>query len=273
MRKFDYYFFSDVDGVIDDFPKDVAPWEENLEPHITKLNYVKDFLEKNPKYGFSICTGRSLAATKNIINLTGTNTLSACEFGTMLYDPEKDKEICIIEKEYPHLITASYDLKIWKDVLPIDEIQEKLEKPVRYLHDRREIITIETTDGVTGTDLFHVMKGRIPSSIQEHLGTDIRLIISKKAIDITPNINKGDAIRYIRNVIKIPYERTIAVGDSSHSDEFMLAEARYRGCPGNSDEKMKKYVEQSGKNGHVSRFIYNEGLMDILCHAQKVWLT
>lgn len=114
-----------------------------------------------------------------------------------------------------------------------------------------------------GRELYDFLRTKMSEIVKRAIQDNtLRVIFSKNALDILPNLNKGDAVSFLINKYGIDKKDVLAIGDSSHSDLSLLQSAGLVACPDNADNEMKKYVLEH--NGFVVPNSSNKGLLNIL---------
>ncbi|MBU0530142.1 MAG: HAD family hydrolase [Candidatus Aenigmatarchaeota archaeon] len=263
----------DNDGVFGNFSKEVAPWDEDLGPHLEDLKRIREHVT-NTGDTYSICTGRSLPSTRDIMRLTGINGPCMLEMGNLILSPGGDMYRLVDTPEYSHLRQSSDRLAEWgryaaenEDNIFASLIDSGLR--LRYLKDREHIFTWEITgSNFTGYQLYDALNNGYLECIRGDLESGrIAVLLSAKAIDFMPAINKGDAVRHVMNEYGFKAENVAAVGDSGHSDIPMMEPAGYVACPSNADDATLDYVR--GRGGYVSDHSFADGTLDILRYIDE----
>ncbi len=113
--------------------------------------------------------------------------------------------------------------------------------------------------------LLKIMPDEFNQAIEKGL---LKMLLSQNALDILPNLTKGDAVDYILDFYGINKQGVLAIGDSSHSDRALLESAGLVACPNNADGELKKYVQ--GRRGFVAPSKYHEGLLEIYEHFLQI---
>ena len=263
---------SDNDGCFGDFKKFSRPHEEDLRPHIGGLYRIRDLCSEH-KLFLSMNTGRSLEKSIKTIHGIGANAPCALEMGTLIYDPNTDNAHSLAENRFIYLKDAQNAIRKFMDVVDrsYDEIKERLGCNLERLDDRKHIITYEFENGVGGI-MFTILHEKMPDNMKEFLKKGyIKVVQSKGAIDIMPDIGKGAVTDYIMELIGISPEKAMSIGDAAHTDIEMLKKTGYAGCPSNSDDETKAYVRSRNGKGYISMRKYEKGVFDIISHGIRNW--
>lgn len=262
--------FNDIDGCFGNFKKPKAyPEKQNLKGHKTLLAKIKAFVEAHPDVRFSACTGRSLYLCDNIIEASGMNEISAVEMGQEIYNPQTKECYGLLSIVRPELALVGEELR--KFIANADSFEEEIKaalsrSEIKRMKDNRNMLTYEfkaaADRGITGEQVYDFLKPRLPESVKAEIAAGgIKVVISKAAIDIRPNIAKGEAIGHILEKIERAGEGCLGIGDSFHSDIDMLNCCEHVACPANSDEKLKDYVSQ--RKGHIAKAQFGKGIIEI----------
>lgn len=263
---------SDNDGCFGNYAKFGRSAHEDLTPHTEDYDRIREFLSQYQGIGFSMCTGRSLINSAKIIEELGMNVPCALEMGTLIYDP-RTSTAYVLAYQHGHadLLEAQDEVRRFNATVAESngKIAERLGCEIKHLSDRKNVVSIEF-DGKTGYDvhgqLEKLMRPELIGCIRDRT---VLVVPSTGAIDVMPAIGKGAATRHIMNKLGIRQEEVLSIGDSSHTDIAMLRETGYAGCPSNSDDGLRRYVESRGRKGFVSSLGYAEGVLDTLRHAEK----
>ncbi len=278
MTKIDLVF-NDIDGCFGNFKKPKAyPEKQSLAGHEDLLAKIKTFVEAHPEVKFSACTGRSLYLCDNIIEATGMNEISAVEMGQEIYNPLTKECYGLLRRLYGERRAKSglTLLRHWTEVA--DGLREFMQTSAQYydyplklffrgsnirrMQDNRNMLTYEFDDVITGEAVFQFMEPHLYESVRNGIKEGIiKVVPSKKAVDVRTFINKGHAIDHILEKLKRTGEACLGIGDSYHSDIDMLNCCEHVACPANSDDKLKDYV--SGRKGHIARQTFGEGVLEI----------
>ncbi len=262
--------FCDIDGCMGDFVKPEYPLKQDLYENreqleeIQKKAYQISLVE--PEILFGVCTGRSFYQADHIMKKTGCQGPSIFEMGNVIFDP-KEGVYNLFEKydRFKANIELLNAFIQWKNKMKGSEEQLKRKFPnsgLRQMKDRTCMLTYEFEEKI-GEELYQHILEIIPSQFKEAIDMSLlRVSLSKNAIDILPNITKGDAVTYLINLYGISKEEVLAIGDSSHSDLDLLKSAGLVACPDNADLELKKYVFEH--NGFVVPNSSNKGLINIL---------
>ncbi|HII15940.1 MAG TPA: hypothetical protein HA362_06530 [Nanoarchaeota archaeon] len=287
MAKIDLVF-NDIDGCFGSFKKPKTyPEKQSLAGHEGLLARIKAFVEAHPNVRFSACTGRSLYLCDNIIEATGMNEVSAVEMGQEIYNPATGECYGLLAIVRPELAAVGAELRQF--IADTDSFENEIQAAlsgsgIKRLKDNRNMLTYEfkpvSEGGITGDQVYGFLKPRLPESVKAEIAAGgIKVVVSKAAIDIRPNIAKGEAIMHIleklgRNTAsrrdflqalvgrkKQTGEGCLGIGDSYHSDIDMLKCCEHVACPANSDDKLKDYV--SGRKGYIAGQPFGDGVLEI----------
>lgn len=278
MAKIDLVF-NDIDGCFGNFKKPKAyPGKQSLAGHEDLLGKIKAFVEAHPGVKFSACTGRSLYLCDNIIEATGMNEISAVEMGQEIYNPLTKECYGLLRRLYGERRRAESGftlLRHWTEVA--DGLRQFMQSArhydyplklffrgsnIRRMPDNRNMLTYEFEDVITGEAVFQFMEPHLHESVRNGIKEGIiKVVPSKKAVDVRTFINKGHAIDHILEKLKRTGEGCLGIGDSYHSDIDMLNCCEHVACPANSDEKLKDHVSQ--RKGHIAKQPFGEGIIEI----------
>lgn len=260
--------FCDIDGCMGDFAKPEYPLKQSLYTHKEQLIKIKErinsFLGKDILFG--VCTGRSFYQADNIMKHTGCQGPSIFEMGNVIFDP-KEGVYPLFERH--EKFSSNRDLIkafiTWKSKMSLleSEVREKFSgSKLRQMKDRTCMLTYEFEKDIS-KELYSYLLEVMPQELKEAIAKSIlRILISKNALDISPNLTKGDAVKYLINLYGINQEEVLAIGDSSHSDLDLFKSAGLVACPDNSDAELKKYVLEH--NGLVVPNNSDRGFINIL---------
>lgn len=262
--------FCDIDGCMGDFVKTEYPLKQDISKNEEELIKIKERVSQisSTQDGilFGVCTGRSFYQADHIMYQTGHQGPSIFEMGNVIYDP-KEGVYNLFERheKFKGSVNRIKFFISWKNGMK--ELEGELKENfygsgIRQLKDRTCMLTYEFEKDI-GNELKERLLKSMPAEVRELLNDGIlKIMQSKKAIDILPNLSKGDAVDYLAGLYKVDRKNILAIGDSSHSDLDLLKSAGLIACPDNADEEMKDYVRKH--NGLVVPNSLNSGLLNIL---------
>ena len=259
--------FSDIDGCIGKFVKPRYPLKQDLNGNLRNLRLIKDKTEEFKDIMFGVATGRSYYHSDNIMEQSGHVGASVFEMGNVLFQPERG--IYNLFEEHPKFgleeVKKINEFIFWRNFMESKEEEIRGMFPdsdVRQMKDRTSMLTYEFGRNV-GRKLYAEIKRHMPASVKQSLREKILIVLfCDIAIDILPNLNKGEAIDYLIKQYGYDHREILGIGDSSHSDLDLLRGLGYIACPNNSDELLKQFVES--RNGFVAEGEYSSGLLEIL---------
>lgn len=243
--------------------KDVSIEEQDM----TNLkSVISDLRNRNIK--FSLITGRSLEKTEELIKYLDVSDICGFEMGLHLYDPLTQESFDLTDY-HREMREAKYALDLTRDSLlyHMNMIQELLGEELHYLSDRKRIITFETKSK-SGSDLYQILSDIMPS-IASKLISKRRILMfpSSKAVDIMPNLTKGDASLFIASKYELNPDELLACSVSYHTDHEMLKNCGYASTTENADNVCKLYIrKEKGSKGYISPFSYTKGAVDSISH-------
>lgn len=250
-----------------DFIKPDYPLKQDLYKNKENLERIRKKVEAFPLKDvfFGVCTGRSFYQADSIMKITGHQGPSIFEMGNVIFDPEEGVyNLFERHEKFAGNVEVVRDFIIWKNEMKQSEetIKEKFPNSnIRQMKDRSCMLTYEFENDI-GKELLNHLFGIMPQNIKEAIEKGVlKVLISKKAIDILPNLSKGDAVTYLAGKYNINKEEILAIGDSSHSDLDLLKSAGLIACPDNADEELKKFVIKN--NGFLVPNNSHEGLLNI----------
>lgn len=231
------------------------------------LSALKDKIQelRERRIKFSLVTGRSLESSADLLESLSVTDLCGFEMGLHLYNPLKGDSTDILD--YRKMSDVKSAIELVRDNLLHNRrvIEDKFEEKINYLEDRTRIVTFETKDK-TGFQLYQILRVMIPEYISRMIFKgDILMFPSAKAVDIMPNLTKGDAASDIAKIYGIDIENVLACGVSYHTDGQMFMKCGYAACSENSDNGCKGYIRnQKGDKGYISKLLFTEGAVDVL---------
>ncbi len=241
--------------------KDLILNEQNL----SELKYrIQDLKERNIK--FSLVTGRSLDSSKKLLETLSVTDICGFEMGLHLYNPVTEESYDLLDHHDDMKDVKSGISKMREYLLSEKkEIEERLGESINYLDHRKRIRTFETNPE-SGIKLYKVLRELIPVYISELISKNhILMFPSSKAVDIMPNLTKGDAVLAILSRYELQTEDFLACSVSYHTDHEMLKNCGYASCTSNADNGCKFYIKNERKEkGYVSKLSFTEGAVDII---------
>ena len=269
---------SDLDGVVADFRANGLPEKEDIEPFKDELVKVREAYRPLEEKGvmLTVCTGRSLKLSKNIIHAIGANGPCAVEMGCGYYFPSSGKTLAISELR-PEYGEPQESLRRWYDSLAElgdGFLRKALDiRNVSHLKDKAYMVTIEAA-GFDGEELYNRVKLLIPRRVSRHIGKGIRALVSRErgVVDFMPDINKGIGVSVLSQLTGIELRNAVAIGDYHAADIEMMEATGYAACPANADYRMKNYVGRRNGTGYVSMHKLADGTVDIFRHIGEKWL-
>lgn len=228
---------------------------------------IKDLKESGIR--FYLVTGRSLESSAELLESLCVTDVCGFEMGLQLYNPLTYESMDLLD--YTKLVSVKSALDLTRDNLFHNKsrIEERLGEEISYLHDRKRIITFETITK-SGFDLYQILREIIPEYVSRLIAKgEILMFPSSKAVDIMPNLTKGDAALAIAKMYGLSPGELLACGVSYHTDDKMFKSCGYTACSQNADKATKSYLS-TRKNGnfYISPFEYTEGAVDVL---RKEW--
>jgi len=270
------FIISDIDGCIADFIKPEFPLKQDLSENLSNLESIyksirqpaeKDF----PSILFGVATARSFYQSDHIMEATGFQGPSIFEMGNVIFDPQVGvfNLFEFLDKFKKHKVVINEFLD-WRRKMFVEKILEGKMNGIllKPMMDRTMMVTYEFENGLEQkilTTLESLMPDTIRRAIQEKI---LKVLVSKGAIDILPNINKGEALDYLLKIKQIDKNQVFAVGDSLHSDYDLLESAGIVGCPANADIELINYVKNRG--GLISAQKSTAGLIDLISQLKNL---
>lgn len=234
MNKIDFdkikIIFLDVDGVI--ARNFMTPTTPEMLSALNKLS---------KKYHVSLCTGRSVQSSKNIID--GANLHSfyhVLETGSKVLAPggKFDYEKILSKDEINKLINLTNPMDCFYGVCVngewIDDIKE-------VGSDEITILSINTDSRENTRKVLDVIE---PIAKNFHISALVSSFNPDGAhIHITnKDVSKGEGVRYVRKILNVKTEEVLGVGDSI-GDMPMLKECGIKVAMGNADDEVKSQVD------------------------------
>ncbi|HTY44333.1 MAG TPA: HAD family hydrolase [Patescibacteria group bacterium] len=260
--------FCDIDGCMGNFVKSEYPFKQDTSKNEEEFERIKKRIVPLAENGilFGVCTGRSFYQADHIMSHTGHQGPSIFEMGNVIFEP--DRGVYNLFEEHEKFRDKKEIIRRfieWKKQMTENEkeIKDKFQDAnLRQIKDRTCMLTYEFERNI-GKELFIFLVEKMPDVVKQGIQDDVLTVLfSRNALDILPNINKGDAVSFLINKYNIDKKNVLAIGDSSHSDLPLLQSAGMVACPDNADEEMKKYVLEH--NGFVVPNSSSTGLLNIL---------
>ena len=244
------------------------------------LNSIKKIREKGVK--FCIATGRTIQSTKNILKEIGTyneeNEYSILFNGCVIIENKNNKVLFFkgidfeisnklfeIGKKYDvMLLVYSIDnCYVWKSYEKEIERQKSYEELLTFMDDLNINFIKEKNIQITkivfvNEDHNYLLK--IKEELDKIFGNEISISTSANMyLEINANnVNKGNALEWLANYLKIDMKETIAIGDNSN-DIFMIEKAGIGVCVKNGIDIIKNkanYVtEKTNDEGAVKEVL------------------
>jgi len=144
-----------------------------------------------------------------------------------------------------------------------------------FLYEGRKEITLaiqSTNTNVPIQDYIPVIEDHLDRYVdgaKEPLATYKQFVevdYSNSAIDYRPRgVNKGTAFEIFCARQNIDPQQVLSIGDS-RGDFPIMQRAGYIACPSKASAECKDLVDSRGEKGHISPYMYLEGVIDILKH-------
>jgi HAD superfamily hydrolase (TIGR01484 family) len=225
---------------------------------------------------FGVCTSRSYHIADNIMEQSNHIGPSIFEGGNVIFEPEVG--VYNLFEKHPKLkdsIEVVRGFVEWRKEMENfeDEIKERFkDAKVRHMKERTCMLTYEFEKNI-GKDLFEfIVKNKMPAEVKDAIDKGVlKVLFCDIAIDILPNLSKGDAVSFLLEKYKIRKEDSFSIGDSSHSDLDFLNATGLAGCPNNADEELKRLVVSKEEKGFVSDKEHAEGMAEILDKVYEKW--
>ena len=270
MGKIKYAVF-DLDGVLSKgeiFSKD--PSGDMLQGERENLEKWRQFMKDSEVQCIAV-TGRSLEITREL--LSHMDCISACEHGTVIFDPKTEESYSTIdcETQFGNLIGAKNRLEEF--IEKSEEFDELLLKKfpgesIKRMRENLHILTYEF-EREKGLEFAEELYSEIATFLPENILDDIsqgKLVLKKcgMAIDIMPAVTKSEGLSHILSKLEISPDEVLIAGDSFHSDGPMMrvVEEGFWICPANSDRRLKEEILARGSQGYVSEKPFFEGSME-----------
>ena len=250
--------------------------------HVPNLNKssIQRIREKGIK--FCITTGRTIQSTKNILKEIGTyneeNEYSILFNGCVIIENKNNKVLFFkgidfeisnklfeIGKKYDvMLLVYSIDnCYVWKSYEKEIERQKSYEELLTFMDDLNINFIKEKNIQITkivfvNEDHNYLLK--IKEELDKIFGNEISISTSANMyLEINAkNVNKGNALEWLANYLKIDMKETIAIGDNSN-DIFMIEKAGIGVCVKNGIDIIKNkanYVtEKTNDEGAVKEVL------------------
>jgi Cof subfamily protein (haloacid dehalogenase superfamily) len=250
--------------------------------HVPNLNKssIQRIREKGIK--FCITTGRTIQSTKNILKEIGTyneeNEYSILFNGCVIIENKNNKVLFFkgidfeisnklfeIGKKYDvMLLVYSIDnCYVWKSYEKEIERQKSYEELLTFMDDLNINFIKEKNIQITkivfvNEDHNYLLK--IKEELDKIFGNEISISTSANMyLEINAkNVNKGNALEWLANYLKIDMKETIAIGDNSN-DIFMIEKAGIGVCVKNGIDSLKNkanYVtEKTNDEGAVKEVL------------------
>lgn len=259
MRRFDWVLLTDVDGTLDYQCTGIG--EEVIRS-------AKDYV--NTGGGLALATGRAIVSTKSVAHDIGVNTPSILYGGAMLYDFKKEAAqwICPISDDimgavedithrFPDVSMLVYtDKGIYilssNELLWTKGIPQECD-PANQSHD------------VTGNILKLNLVGereRVKEIIKTYFldsGHSVTFASHHFAEIVSAKAGKENAMHVLSDILNIPIERIIAMGDG-HNDINMLLHAGVAITLENAKDNVKEVADiilpHCNKQGAAEGFMY-----------------
>ena len=231
---------------------------------------------------FCIATGRTIQSTKNILKEIGTyneeNEYSILFNGCVIIENKNNKVLFFkgidfeisnklfeIGKKYDvMLLVYSIDnCYVWKSYEKEIERQKSYEELLTFMDDLNINFIKEKNIQITkivfvNEDHNYLLK--IKEELDKIFGNEISISTSANMyLEINAkNVNKGNALEWLANYLKIDMKETIAIGDNSN-DIFMIEKAGIGVCVKNGIDILKNkanYVtEKTNDEGAVKEVL------------------
>jgi len=259
--------FCDIDGCMGEFIKQEYPLKQDLCKNRECLEKIKskvnNFFIKDVVFG--VCTGRSFYQADSIMHLAGYKGPSIFEMGNVIFEPEEGVyHLFERHEKFRSSLSVIKEFTEWKDEIAWEE--EKIRKKfpnskLRQIKDRTCMLTYEFEKNIA-EELYSYLLIAMPKKFKEAIDKNIlKVLKSKNALDIFPNLSKGEAVSYLLKKYNVQKNEVLAIGDSSHSDLDFLKSAGFIACPDNADETLKNFVLEN--NGFVVPNKFAGGVLNI----------
>ena len=260
--------FCDIDGCMGDFVKPKHPLKQDLYTAKEGLSRIKRKVEEFPipDVLFGVCTARSFYQADHIMEFSGHQGPSIFEMGNVIYEPSRGVYYLFeTHEKFEGNVDLIREFIDWKNKMKNEEnrLEEKFpDSGIRQIKSRNSMLTYEFESDI-GAELSDSLLEEMPTEFRNAIdGGLLKVVLSRNAIDILPNLSKGEAVDYLIGLYGIKKEEVLAIGDSSHSDIDLLNSAGLMACPDNADEELKKFVLDHG--GFIVPNNSNQGLLNVL---------
>lgn len=241
-------FVSDFDGTLGNAPDEINP---------ETLAAVKKYVEKGGK--FVICTGRMYSSVKKICLKYGLGGTVVSFQGAMINNLSDGKTI--LEGGIDYVLAEKVASELLKEKVPtVVDIDDVLycEEYTPYTDYHKGLCNIQLVPSILKVveqfkkPVHKIVSVGNPERIKEltekysaiyknqlifNSGGDVILEV------INPEFSKGKAIRYLSKYFSIPYDKIIAVGDSTNDIE-MINGPWHGVAVGDAKEELKKYADE-----------------------------
>lgn len=257
--------FCDIDGCMGEFVKPDYPFKQGLNKNKNGLNSIKEKIKNFDNVLFGVCTGRSFYQADHIMEHSGHQGPSIFEMGNVIFEPNEGVYNLFEKHEkFKEHIDLIREFIQWKNEMKNKEYKIKElfpESNVRQMKDRICMLTYEFDEDIS-EELYDSILDLMPDKFKEPIKMNIiKVLKSKNALDILPNINKGDAVTYLIKKYNIEKEEVLGIGDSSHSDLDLLKSVGLIACPDNADKELKNFVLEN--NGFVAPDSSVQGILSV----------
>jgi len=267
-----FTIFADVDGVVREADKSVQPIAEDQEPYLETYRAIRAAVPQEAQ--LVLATGRSYASTRTIAEAVGSK-MGLYEMG--LHIVADGESYPLIDEDHP-LHDAQEEVRRLREAVDrnMPSMRRTLSSThgdIRFLSDRELMVCIETSGDINGVDVEALILEYGGDKLDRYRSQgSIRVVTTKDSVDVMPNITKGDALKYFCRRYGIDTGRTAGIGDSDHSDLYLLEAAQFAGAPSNAGSGIKAYIGDIDGRGYLSEHPVVDGLLDILDHAGRVWV-
>lgn len=265
------FIISDIDGCIADFIKPEFPLKQDLSENLKNLEEIYKSKGDFPEILFGVATARSFYQSDHIMEATGFQGPSIFEMGNVIFDPTKGV-FNLFEKleKFKKDLSVIYEFLNWRKEMFESKKLDKIlpEIGLKPMTDRVTMLTYEFHSGFED-EVYKAINSLMPETIKNAIENGIlKFLRPKGAIDILPNITKGEALDFILKEKSIKRDQVFAIGDSYHSDKDLLNSAGVVGCPQNADLELQAYIKERG--GFISNKKTTEGLIDLISKLKNM---
>lgn len=242
MQHFDLIVLTDVDGTLDYRCTGIG--DEVIQS-------AKDYV--NAGGGLALATGRAVVSTHSVARDIGVNTVSILYGGAMLYDFQKDEVrwICPISEDIGDVV---------KDIIhrfPDVSLLVYTDKGISIFNGNEMLWTKGIPEECDAANLNHEIEGSILKlnlvGAREKIEEVQKTYFADPAYGFTfashhfaeivsAKAGKGNAMHVLSDMLHIPVERFIAMGDG-HNDMDMLAHAGVAYTLENAKDNVKKAAD------------------------------